>query len=100
MHAGSVHTPKNCIKKVIFAMCGIGPTQSYLFNRDIFLNFFPSPFILGCRSLPERSLKKSGSMHFFPPVLRLIVICAVKGGENCSREFVSSLQDYIIENVK
>ena len=40
MHAGSVHTPKNCIKKVIFAMCGIGPTQSYLFNRDIFLNFF------------------------------------------------------------
>ena len=28
-------------------MCGIGPTQSYLFNRDIFLNFFLSPFILG-----------------------------------------------------
>ena len=86
MHAGSVHTPKNCIKKVIFAMCGIGPTQSYLFNRDIFLNFFPSPFILGCRSLPERSLKKSGSMHFFPSSFTIDRnLCGEGWGELLSR---------------
>ena len=80
MHAGCA--PKNCIKKVIFAMCGgIGASStrppSYLFNRDIFLNFFSFHF----RAVVGWEPEKEWFNALFPPVLRLIVICAVKGGE-------------------